>query len=294
MKTKILLWCIGTVIILILASFTNVVGIYSTPPVQQSTFDVSIEPIGNQGLHSKKVSLSSEQYSRIEAMLISVKISLMNSTSDQETQSILHPLLTTLQEYNLLPQSMTVNQIMNLVFNNNYYQKSTEPLTTFTTDNHTNYNCMIMGRGLQYPVENPFIDNLTSQGRYLYNLIKEKYGNLALLFGILYFLPIFAFILLKIFTPLELFAEMIIGWRVSKIFYWDYFPVEGWCWTKGSNGILYWTGSLYGQIKIERLYSYDTIMELYIGIENFNGIVIKPFNFYLGRAGQVSIDYTIP
>jgi hypothetical protein len=71
----------------------------------------------------------------------------------------------------------------------------------------------------------------------------------------------------------------------------EFYPVQGWVWSKGQQGIIYKEGSLWGQLdKIVHNNPDSTFTVDYIGGTGFIGIWMAWLDFYVGTARQIGID----
>jgi hypothetical protein len=151
--------------------------------------------------------------------------------------------------------------------------KNTNPenKTDFQNSNYENFDCLIIGRASHT------------------GFIKPGPGG--------------GDVILHSFIPILSFDNISIGFGYKRAYTgdpWEYYPANGWIWTKGSNGIVEWSGdSLWGNLGKKSWSVQDPFIpggwgiidyQIKKGVKGFTGIRIGFSNcIFIGTASHVSI-----
>jgi hypothetical protein len=81
----------------------------------------------------------------------------------------------------------------------------------------------------------------------------------------------------------------------------EYHPSVGWVWTNGSNGVVKWNGTLYGDLGSVKVWEDGWLRETYYvykGVIDFEGLWIDSrfynHEYFIGNAEHVKISYDAP
>ena len=220
-----------------------------------------------------KIYLTQQQADDLENLIDNIRSDLNNSESIEETTKIYNDAINSFDNLGLFPKNITVDEIKQLVFGETQ-----------------NLNLIKFRRGQRNGFENSlcYVIGRTSDTFFI-----SLFLNFASL--IKGFLLIFVFRFNWIFN-IRILSNGYLGYTWgepnSKVIY--YYPVDGWIYTNGINGVKNYSGSFYGN-----LYDISSGMGWvnYPGISGFTGICIhKKYPkgaFYIGFALKVSISTSV-
>ena len=275
MKKKILIGSIIAVAVIVLSSFSSVVGKVSSDE-ELVEFDVEFSGLGKK--HTVK--LTQQEAEEVELFFNDVQDRLSAVESDDESMVIFNEAVVELDKYGLLG-GLSVKQAQRLIafqyqiFKNNKFLQKLVNVEMFDED--VNYFCLISGVTTKTRIFNLPL---------LLFLLRE--GDWYEMFAIINFV-IYPFARLR---PLRLFSSISFGGYQEFMLEWIYYHSEGEIWTEGINGIKEWNGSFRGE-----LYSIDvgfaSIDKYYIGVKGFCGIQITlgGLTRFFGFAREVKVDY---
>jgi hypothetical protein len=295
---------ICAVILLVLASLTNVVG-YQT--VKASTdndlIEVTSQACGIQGFGNTTVKLTKQQYQDLQNYLVEFRTRLNQTTTREEAVPLFKDAVVELNKYGLLPKGMSVEQAQNLV-TLQYKMKNREDIQQklshnrlFRLENNSNILCLIAGE-----TTTTFFIGLLNKFLFASSIFSEVVGVLLsttlllipfslffiLLGDILMFLTFCSWLTTTI-LPATLLSSIVLGADIPDIVFPGqsiYFPASGWVDTFGLKGRQNFLNDFYGQ--------YTPGLD--VGVLGFTGIkIIIPtykfiiYSFYLGSAVKVKI-----
>ena len=323
MNKKILIGSIIAVTIILLSSFSSVVGKISS---DEELVELDVEFCGLGKKHTVK--LTQQEADEVEILFADIKQRLSEVETKGEAEEIFKEAVVKLGEYNLIPKSMNVEYIQDFIT-----RKFASPSTMRSclldnklincnyVDPDENYNCLIAGestedftvtfyQGLPFRITNNIAWFIARIGIFLNNdaLVTLASGIMEIL-GLL-----LAFRLFSIPTPYDgdiplLQRPFMIGGGINygvQELSTDYLiPSEGWVSTYGSNGHKNWTGEFYGHLNGSLNWPFlwnIGFMLSYPGVSGFFGLVFKyknnEFSYYptkyLGFAFKVKLGSEPP
>jgi len=262
MNNKILIGSIIAVVIIVLSSFSSVVGKVSLDE-ELVEFDVELSGLGKK--HT--VSLTQQEADEVELFFDEIQSKLEDVESREEAEEIFKDAVVELDKYGLLG-GLSVKQAHRLVtfpyqrFQNNKFLQRI--VNADKLDDNENFYCSIFG-------------DITE----------------ARFYRIPFFLLLYP--LTKI-IPLKLFSSISIGyytWYVVGPN--EPHPSEGQVWTNGTNGNIQWDGLLRGDIGERELFNSGFMSRIFFfGVKGFYGIqlTLNGTTVFFGFARQVKIkDY---
>jgi len=235
MQKKILIGSIASVIILILVSFTSVVGYNSVESdVKDSPlFNIRlIEPYKLNNLNPKTINLTAEQYNTLKQYFVMFRERLNNTLEYDKIVKLYIEALTELADLHIIPRDSHFNLVKNLLLQKNPNLRST------LAPNDDDFNILALISG-----------SVTGPGNFLPPLyLILNIPAYALLWIILAFSGTYN-------MPLLLYAMLIIGsiaefiLNVNTYSPFSFFnniegPTKGWVHSLGLNGIKQWSGNL--------------------------------------------------
>lgn len=261
-----------------------------------------VQACGVKGVKPKIVRLTSQQVSKLDNYVDSLKSRLENATTDDEVTNILNGAVIELNKYGLLPEHMNVEKAQQLVVNK-YKNQVTTP-----SEDKENFNCQVIGKTRQH-FDNEFDKRMNFWDKILDKIIDS-----------FPYVPGYILLVLLIAGRLAVLEVRFLFFKLIKDnelsfgryhYYWDYYyppeerytPDLGWVRTyNGSNGNVSWSGDLWGLIRQSWEYLGDYYEQhkdcYFIGMENFTGIsifdILPNHNYFFGSASHVKLGPNPP
>jgi len=275
MKKKILIGSIIAVVIILLSSFSSVVGKVSSDE-ELVEFDVEFCGLGKK--HT--VQLTQQESDEVELLFADIEQQLSEVETREETELIFKDAIVELNKYGLLG-GMNIKQAQQMVTRS---QKQHKIINRILPDDNSNYFCLIAGE-----TNNTFFIGIPARETILLMYILGF--GIPLIPSLLTFLLSLITTVGNIINPISIFNFIGIGLMKSRGEL-EFFPADGWLWTIGLNGIKSWNGSIAG--------GFGPIIMLWLrthyyyqGVVGFTGIKLffNSKHFYLGTALQVDMFY---
>ena len=305
MNKKILIGSIIAFTIIILASFSSVVGKVS---LDNDLVELDVDFCGLGKKHT--VQLTQQEAFEVELLFDDLKYQLDNIESGKEFRDIIKWGIIELGKIGVV-KDFEMEKINNLVFgdsNNemihcdNAINLIDNQKEIFNSDE--NFNCEIVGETTNtrfygtHPILEVFgdlINNLLEFilkifGMDIEDFIEKLFRHPILLFITgLFFLWAIIFSVTGSHFPISFDESIIFGLSILGEGQGSHHPSVGWVNTNGSSGIINWEGSLKGQLGIMKPFLYTTA---YIGATGFSGIKLslREKSYFIGRADHVSLD----
>lgn len=259
-KRKIILGSIGTVVLILLTSYTQVIGQQTTNEI--ATMEITSQICGIPGFGNTKVKLSREQYQDFEQYLVEFRIRLNQTKTREEAVPIFEEVVVELDKYGLIPKGLSNEEAKQLVTRQYEEERMSKIKMNFLENLFPvpgNVLCLIAGQSTNtYFI--PLIARIGlllifSLGVFL-DTVLRIFNPMPVLLFLLYFIipPIFlSWVLPPTFLSWICFGES----HSRPVGYIE--PSYGWLSTIGLNGIKNWDG-------------YFTGAFLTIGVIGFTGI----------------------
>lgn len=275
MNKKILLGSIIAVAIIVLSSFSSVVGKVS---VDDELVEFDVEFCGLDKKHSVK--LTQQEADEVDLLFDDIEQQLSEVETRDEAEVIFKDAIVELDKYGLLG-GLSVRQTQQMVIQNH---KQLKIINRILPDGNSNYLCLIAGE-----TTNTFFMGIPA------------WATILFLYVLGFGMPLVPYLLTcllsliktvgNIINPISIFNFIGIGVMKARDGL-EFFPADGWLWTIGLNGIKSWNGTFAG--------GFGPIIMLwfmmhfyYSGVLGFTGIKLFFNNkhFYLGTALQVDMFY---
>lgn len=247
----------------------------SKTSVDNELVEISIEICEIDGAQEQIIQLSEQDIGELEVIFDDMKLKLDNVNTKQETAKIFNDAVLSLNEFGLLPNDMSVQEVLQLVTNSNHEAITLDKINDRTQlggNDDENFDCFIVGKTSNTMFFNPGWHILFSNIPPILILV-----NCIISFG------------------WERWDNAGGGWSRE--------PASGWVWTNGLNGVKTWEGdSLWGDLGSHYFfYPYGPSGYWYEfwyqkGATGFTGIRImglSGFRFF-GTASHVSITNEFP
>ena len=284
---------------------------------QQNNINESVEltceiyGIEEAKLHTVK--FSKEEAVEIENVFDNLKNELVAAVTREETIKLLNETVVSLHDYGLLPHSINIAEVQQLVTGrflsklsisilDNIYSKHQEIF-----DENVNSLCLITGK-----TSHTIFSVRPFTPLYLSSLAFGSLSYLCYVNGLTFLEGIFNMLLMTFFIPASLLFRMSVifslplsvgsfvtfGYRTSDPVQNHYYPSEGWVWTSGLNGIKDWNDTFVGDVWFINSYYPPEVTKYYVGAVGFTGIKIggglNRDAFFLGTTLQVGFDTDYP
>jgi len=283
--------------------------------------EVTTQACGINGYGNTTVKLTRQQYQNLEQYLVDFQARLNQTKTKEEAVPIFKEAVMELNKYGLLPKGMSIEEAQKLVlggYQNPRYSRFLNRMLNSVekSSNDENYNCLIAGRTTNTVSIGPILTLIQIGANHGYNnlyyliVFLQQHNNffLLLLFGGLYmFFAITSIMTSEVglgnfidnFHPILLLSTIGLGMNTWLPYDGGVYPAVGWIYTNGTNGIIKWNGSLYGDLPVYYFLSLNWFIffDFYPGIIGFSGIkIILPLlgSFYLGNAFEIKISTTPP
>jgi hypothetical protein len=294
MKKKLLICgSICAIIVLILASFSPVVG-YQSLESEDELVKVTTDFCGLGKRHT--VQLTQREAEELDVLFDSIREKLDNAETREETVEIFNEAIVEIDKYGLLG-GLSIEQALLLVTSSYKNYKVMNKIETLFNknqdlfDNNSNFLCLVSG---QTDITIFLIRHIGVALILSFIPIFTILGEILGMSGLFIFPVYYAFL-----KPLAFGNRISLGTLSKSTWgFWIKKPSNGWLHTIGLNGIKNWNGSFYGQIPspfglIISLFS----LFFYTGIIGFTGIRIlssEASYFYMGTALWVNIGPDAP
>jgi len=270
---------VGIIVLFIAVSFAPSINAnVSRLPVNNKLVETAVRIHNSRGITPYTLKLTEKESDEVDRIFDNLRVSLDSAETDEEIDEIYDNAVESLYELGMFPR-MTLKEAKQLIKGNSKKSQSGN-----IGNGDENFNCQISGTAS--------------------NCFQGAMGRLFR--GQLLFL--FIYVLLKLFFGRENFPYFngrisLICFGTNFIRYDDihYYPSAGWVHTNGSNGVIKWKGTFYGNIdyfESEEEYppGYEYKEGLYQGVTEFNGVFIDPWldgnPSFLGNAEHVKLSYT--
>ncbi len=279
--------------------------------------EITSKIIGTKKGEEHTIKLTNEESIELDNLISDIKNKLDHSNSRVETVEIFNDTIVELDQYGLLGD-MSVKEVQKLI--DGGYNKIGDIThirnKLFDDSENSNSNCLFAGDTQDYTSfggKVPLIDAAIAGAlQAIFNFFETVLpnginGTIGTLFVLGIGLPIIVVILLHMLIrnimPFTLLNHVFFG---EKYFQWskmgppepkiEYHPCSGWIWTQGTNGVMAWEGSFYGDIKPNEGTSGFRKRIYCTGATGFSGIKIwKGSGFFLlGHALKASFSYEYP
>jgi len=299
---------------------------------KEEIVDLTVEIYGFDEVNNFTVSLTHKQAREVEKLFDIIRIKLNESNSDEDTSSIFQDAIVELDKYGLLGK-YKVEEIQKLITEKHKESKYSTIFDRLLkryskgTFDLENYDCQIAGNTTNTRIHGTrplirllkvlsivigilpmgiILGLLDVFSEFLYNNFKILYVLLSIItlpisIVALPFLMSLALVLIVEFlSPYSLIdsrfhGDMQFGY-VSNPFEANpiRIPSKGWVWTNGSNGIIEYNGTFFGQIYYIIQYGFPYDYYYQIGATDFLGIKIGGLrggnSNFIGQASQFAID----
>jgi hypothetical protein len=268
---------VGIIILFITLSFAPSINAnIDRLPVENKVVETSVRSHRPRGIIPYSVSFTNKKSNEIYRIFDNLKNSLDSAVTDEEIDEIYDDAIESLYKLGMFPR-MTFDEAKQLV-NGKSVKSRSENLGT----GNENFDCRVIGwttKTFMFDLARPFMDFLLEFGRY---------GMCWYEKNLIYYKGKMGFISLSNYW-----------WD----FWEDYYHLtKGWVWTNGTNGVVKWEGTLFGNIISRTIWGgggYTRLnVELYMGVKDFTGLFIdSPFNnhvYFVGNAAHVKISYNPP
>jgi len=293
MNKKILIGSIFAVALLVLVSFSSVVGKTSvdTEPVE---FEVEYCGLGKK--HT--VSLTKQDADEVELLFDEIEHRVSKVETREQAEVIFNDAVVELDKYGLLG-GLNVKKVQRFVTASTQSQhimglfESRLGLLQKSYIEDDNFNCLIIGKtsnSFFYPLWSIFIEPHTIDLNELLDRISEKPIK-SLLFLTIFILYHGIYVI----SPLNTAGYITIGQMNAQPHgSTKWYPSTLWISTFGKNGKKNWSGDYYGQIKTFEFYDYSGgIQRNFAGISGFIGLHLhlkkSDEDFFLGSCYRVSL-----
>jgi hypothetical protein len=246
-------------------------------PVKSKLVETAIRIHRSNGITPFTLKLSEKQSDEVDRIFDNLKVSLDSAVTDEEIDEIYENAVESLYELGLFPR-MSLKEAKQLV-NSRSVKSHSENLGTADE----NFDCRVIGwttKTFMFDLARPLLGLLLAFG---------QYGGM------------------RWYEYNLMFYRGKMGFISFSNYWWDfwedyYHRTNGWVWTNGTNGVVKWEGTLYGNISSRIVWGgggYTRLnVELYMGVKNFTGIFFdSPFNnhvYFVGDAEHVKITYEQP
>jgi hypothetical protein len=295
--------------------------------------DLIVEIYGFDEVNNFTVSLTHKQLKEVEKLFDSIRVKLNESGSDEDTSLIFEDAIFELDKYGLLGK-FSVEEIQRLITEKHKKSKYTNIFDRLLkryrkgTIDIENYDCQIAGNTTNTRIHDTrpifrllkvllIVTGILPIGIFfslvdilLEFLYKNNFEILYFLFSIITLpisivaLPILLslalILIVEHFSPYSLIDSRFHGdiqfGYVSDPFeaHPKQIPSKGWIWTNGSNGIVEYNGTFFGQIYYITQYGFPYDYYYHIGATNFLGIKIGGFgggySNFIGQVTHFAID----
>lgn len=270
---------VGIIVLFIgLAVIPSINANDSIIPVKSKLVDMRFRIYRGRGITPFILRLTERESKEVDIIFDNLKVSLDSAETGEEIDAIYDDAVESLYELGMFPR-MTLKQAKQLVKGDS---KKTQSGSLGAGDE--NFNCSIAGRTTEtyiFKLDNPSLNNLLWYLRNFFFIPGiEHWRCINLLFYI------------------GEIGEISFG-RYERDGD-DYYSVDGWVSTDGSNGVVEWNGEFYGNLGRKLVYEdvwYEIKEYVFTGISNFNGLWIGRLFpnipvYFLGNAEHVSLTYT--
>ncbi len=314
---------IGVILLLLLGiSFIPTINANLDKLYDESEFiDVTVDASGINGVKPHTVKLTQQEVDEVGDLFKTIKERLDSAETQEENIDIFHWAILQLNEKELLPKGMGVEETQALMtdkFIRNDWDKLVEKSSEHNTrpiDDNENSNCLIAGhtsfslfisfstiprlillfllsqiRFFRFNLILFLIEKIHDLTNYSFPLLTFIYEKLHInIFTLDLYLSLFLGFALPFLLPVDIGGAITFGYSITDPWYYTiYRPSEGWVYTNGQNGIIKWNDTFYGHL--------EDFIGFYLGATGYTGIKIwLPFNtFFLGFASKVKLDSTHP
>ena len=299
MKKKILIGSIIAVVIILLSSFSSVVGKVSSDD-ELVEFDVEFCGLGKK--HTVK--LTHEEADEVELLFDEIRTKLDAVESREEAIAIYKEAIVELDKYGLLGD-MNIKQAQKLVIGRHQNKRVMIHLNKLYEKYHVdveedeNILCLVSGESSNTYSFGPFATSyyvithaLMKFSSLLIDMLHE-YSKVVDFFSGLWLLSVVSLMCSTIiYMEFSTLYNKVIGYKVgfgSQVAFHPelVYPAHGWLNTIGLKGIKEWNGSFYGQMQNHYWYSMPFT---YIGMTGFTGLrIYAGTTLLLGSALRVKL-----
>jgi hypothetical protein len=246
-------------------------------PVKSKLVDTSIRIYRDRGITPFTLRLTERESKEVDRIFDNLKVGLDSAETGEEIDEIFDNAVESLYKLGMFPR-MTIKEAKQLVNG----RRVKNPVGNLGTADE-NFDCRVIGwttETFMFKLDKPFWDKLLEWCRNFLHFYGWKEYNYRYYNG-------------KI-------GSISISWHVQSILYdYVYYPSKGWVWTNGSNGVVKWNGTLYGDFGSVNVWE-DNWYTYYVykGVNDFEGLWIDSrfYNhvYFIGNAEHVKIRYDAP
>ena len=295
-----------TIVLVLLCTSVAVAPSISLTAVKASAdtdrIEMTAQVCGVNGFENTSVTLTSDQYQRLEQYLVGFRARLNQTTSPEDTIPLFKEAVVELHTYGLLPRGMTVERAQRLVTGS---PVNSQRLRTLSFEHPVLINevnnrfCLIAGNTDNTFIFGPIKSSLfvllmiITYANYDIATMLDNHGlhRLANLFYAVDTLLEWLWMPTRV-IPFEIVGLVTMG---SYYYEWEvgphYYPSDGWISAVGSEGKQSINGSFYGNLK-------TGFLGLFYGMSGFTGIVLHPATkdraIFLGTAFRAAMSTTPP
>lgn len=268
---------------LVVAIIFLFIGVAIAPNINANIFEtdseligITTEVCGVKGVKSFNVMLTKQELRKLEELIDSFKERLEKVETREETIEVFRETVVSLDEYNVLPKCISVQEMQRLVSGENVYLTPYETLQDRLKLNRPQV-----------------VNNSNLLCNIAFDTTNNKFFRLndiaiAFLISLIYILPLLDVLVEPLWLlmnfPRVFFALFKIHLRemisFGRVEYPgppqepEYYPSKGWVWTHGLLGQKNWSGEFYGFARpLTRILGIE-FGEPYIGVLGFTGIKI--------------------
>jgi len=253
---------------------------------------VLVQTCNVNGVQNHTKYLTREQVQQLKNLFDNVYKKLDNCKNREEANEIFKDIVLSINDLDLLPEDMTVEQAQKLVTGGEQNPKVMKLLERWynnhktSLDDNENVLCFMAGTTNETFFCGPVFSLLNS-------LSHRLLLSFLFLIGFLYPLNVLPFAFWNIF-PLNLGYEVGIG-SVFRWAYNSYYPAYGQVHTIGLNGYKSWNDSFWGNLSIAPIEFERDYLPGVFGFTGLDFVLDDEFtHFYFGFALNVKIDYNQP